>query len=152
MHCGDQRHLGLCLGYVMRASDLHNARTTILNPFNFVVSISTIPVSWVPHWKSNFPPWRRHASCWRHHVETFFTLLALCEGNSPVTGEVPSQGPVTRRLMFSLICAWRNGWANHRVAGDLRRHRAHYDFTATFRLCVSSSLYISVWLWWSHYL
>ena len=50
MHCGDQRHLGLCLGYVpalaygscrvsdkgtnLHASDLHNARATILNPFN----------------------------------------------------------------------------------------------------------------------
>ena len=50
MHCGYQRHLGLCLGYVpalaygscrvsyqgttLRASDLHNARATILNPFN----------------------------------------------------------------------------------------------------------------------
>ena len=52
MHCGDQRHLGLWLGYVpalaygscrvsdqgttLRASDLHNARATILNPFNIV--------------------------------------------------------------------------------------------------------------------
>ena len=32
-------------------------------------------------------------------------------------------------LMFSLICAWINGWANHRDAGDLRRHRAHYGTT-----------------------
>ena len=30
-------------------------------------------------------------------------------------------------LIFSLICAWTNGWANNRDAGDLRRHRAHYD-------------------------
>ena len=30
-------------------------------------------------------------------------------------------------LMFSLIFAWINGWANNREAGDLRRHRAHYD-------------------------
>ena len=30
-------------------------------------------------------------------------------------------------LMFSLICAWMNGWVNNREAGDLRRHRAHYD-------------------------
>ena len=30
-------------------------------------------------------------------------------------------------LMFSLICAWINGWVNKREAGDLRRHRAHYD-------------------------
>ena len=30
-------------------------------------------------------------------------------------------------VMFSLICAWINGLANNRDAGDLRRHRAHYD-------------------------
>ena len=32
-------------------------------------------------------------------------------------------------LMFSLICAWTNSWANNGDAGDLRRHRAHYDVT-----------------------
>ena len=30
-------------------------------------------------------------------------------------------------LMFSLISDWINGWVNNRDAGDLRRHRAHYD-------------------------
>ena len=34
-----------------------------------------------------------------------------------------------RALMFSLICAWINGWVNNREAGDLRHHRAHYDVT-----------------------
>ena len=29
-------------------------------------------------------------------METFSTLLAICVGNSPVTGEVPAQRPVTR--------------------------------------------------------
>ena len=29
-------------------------------------------------------------------METFSALLALCERNSPVTGEFPSQRPVTR--------------------------------------------------------
>ena len=29
--------------------------------------------------------------------------------------------------MFSLICVWINCWVNNREAGDLRRHRAHYD-------------------------
>ena len=29
--------------------------------------------------------------------------------------------------MFSLICAWMNAWVNNHEAGDLRRHRAHYD-------------------------
>ena len=34
-------------------------------------------------------------------------------------------------LMFSLICARTNGWVNYRKAGDLRRHRAHYDVIVT---------------------
>ena len=31
--------------------------------------------------------------------------------------------------MFSLIWAWIKDWVNNREAGDLRRHRAHYDVT-----------------------
>ena len=43
------------------------------------------------------PGWGIHyLACWRHHMETFSVLLALCAGNSPVTGEFPSQRPVTR--------------------------------------------------------
>ena len=30
---------------------------------------------------------------------------------------------------FSLICVLINGWVNNREAGDLRRHRVHYDVT-----------------------
>ena len=30
-------------------------------------------------------------------------------------------------LMFFLICVWINGWVNNRNAGDLKRHRTHYD-------------------------
>ena len=33
-------------------------------------------------------------------METFSALLALCEGNSPVTFELPSQRPVTRSFDF----------------------------------------------------
>ena len=33
---------------------------------------------------------------WRHHMEFFFALLAVCAGNSPVSGELPAQRPVTR--------------------------------------------------------
>ena len=36
-------------------------------------------------------------------------------------------------LMFSLICAWINSWANHRDAGDLRRRRTHHDVTVMYR-------------------
>ena len=34
-------------------------------------------------------------------METFSALLALCEGNSPVTGEFPAQRPVTRSFDVS---------------------------------------------------
>ena len=56
-------------------------------------------------------------------METFSALLVLCEGNSPVTGELPSQRPVTLSFDVFFNCTWTN---NHE-AGDLRRHRAHYD-------------------------
>ena len=44
-----------------------------------------------------------------------FALLAICAGNSSVTGEFPTQRPV----------AWSF------EAGDFRRRRAHYDATVT---------------------
>ena len=37
-----------------------------------------------------------HTAWWRHQMETFSAILALCAGNSPVTGEFPTQRPVTR--------------------------------------------------------
>ena len=39
---------------------------------------------------------------------------------SPVNS--PHKGQWHRALMFSLICAWLNGWVNNREAGDLRCH------------------------------
>ena len=44
---------------------------------------------------------------------------------SPV--DSPHKGQWRGVLMFSLVCAWINGWANNQDAGDLRRNRAHYD-------------------------
>ena len=35
---------------------------------------------------------------WRHQMETFSALPAICSGNSPVTGEFPTQRPVTRSI------------------------------------------------------
>ena len=38
-------------------------------------------------------------------METFSALLAICAGNSPVTGEFPAQRPVTRSLdVFFDLC------------------------------------------------
>ena len=46
---------------------------------------------------------------------------------SPVNS--PHKGQWRGTSMFSLIFAWTNVWPNNRDAGDLRRHRAHYDVT-----------------------
>ena len=42
-----------------------------------------------------FCGWNRE-SWWRHQMETFSVLLAICVGNSLVTGEFSAQRPVTR--------------------------------------------------------
>ena len=53
---------------------------------------------------------------------------------SPVN--FPHKGQWRRALMFSLICAWINGWINNRDASDLRRHRAHYDVTIMLQISI----------------
>ena len=35
-----------------------------------------------------------YLSWWRHQMETFSELLAICAGNSPITGEFPAQRSV----------------------------------------------------------
>ena len=57
---------------------------------------------------------------------TFMNLLCECY-RSPVNS--PHKSQWRGALMFSLICTWMNGWVNNREAGDLRRHRTHYDVT-----------------------
>ena len=52
----------------------------------------------------------------------------------------PHKGQWCRALMFSLICAWTNGWANNQDAGDLRRHHAHYDVTAMIKYWVTGTM------------
>ena len=48
-------------------------------------------------------------------------------GNSPVSGEFPTQSQWRGAFRFSLICAWIKGWVNNRKADDLRRRCVHYD-------------------------
>ena len=57
-------------------------------------------------------------------METSSALLAICAGNSPVSGEFPAQRPVMRS--FDVFFDVRV-WVNTREAGDLRRYRIHYD-------------------------
>ena len=87
---------------------------------------------------------------WRLQMETFSALLALCAGNSPVTGEFSHRGRWRGALMFSLICPWTNGWANNRDAGDLKRHRGHYDVIVTNKSMSVSCIVNTMALvdWW----
>ena len=90
--------------------------------------ISNAPVQLIVHPNNNYGmAWITDYAWWRHQMETFSALLVICAGNSPVPGEFPTKRQWRGALMFSFICAWINGWANNRKAGDLRRNRAHYD-------------------------
>ena len=77
--------------------------------------------------------WGSCLSWWRYQMETFSALLALCKGNSPVTGEFPTRKPVTRSFDVSFDLRVEHGWLNNRGAGDLRLYRAHYDVTIMWR-------------------
>ena len=60
---------------------------------------------------------------WKHFLRYWPFVRGI--HRSPVNS--PHKGQWRGVLMFSLICAWINGSINNREAGDLRRHRAHYD-------------------------
>ena len=62
---------------------------------------------------------------WKHFPRNWPFVWGI--HRSPVNS--PHKDQWRGALMFSLICAWINGWANNREAGDLRRHRTHYDVT-----------------------
>ena len=70
----------------------HKERVHHMNPVNF------------PH-------------CLRCIVETFFTLLVLCEGNQKCQWR--------GSCIFSFMCAWTNVWTSSTFARDLRHHEAH---------------------------
>ena len=57
---------------------------------------------------------------------------------SPVNS--PHKGQWRGALVFSFICARINGWVNNRKAGDLRRHRGHYDVNV---MCCANYIYQS---------
>ena len=66
---------------------------------------------------------------WRHQMEAFSALLVLCAGNSPITGEFPSQRPVTRTfdVFFDLRLSKRLskqswGWWFETPSCSLWRH------------------------------
>ena len=74
-----------------------------------------------------------HGIWWRHQMEIFFALLALCVWNSPVTGEFPSQRPVTWSFWcFLWSHTWTNGWVNNWDATVLHNFSWHLVISIQF--------------------
>ena len=77
-------------------------------------------------------------------MEPFSALLALCAGKSPVPVNSPHKGQRRGALMSSLICAGINDWVNNGEAGDLRRHRGHYDVNVTKKQALTDYVYMYI--------
>ena len=65
----------------------------------------------------------------------------------------PFKGKWRGALIFSLICAWINGWVNNLKTGDFRRHRAHCDVTVMVihmheMLCCAKTYTASSEIWY----
>ena len=107
---------------------------------------------------------------WRHQMETFSALLAICVGNSLVTGEFPAQRPVTRsfEVFFDLrlnkrLSKQRWGWwfetpsrplcrqSNEPVIGamlplNVLNHFGSYIYIY-IHIYISDSTVSSHWIW-----
>ena len=96
-------------------AELYRVYSHFQNAFNFhwhFMAVKTFTISMMMSSNGNFPlNWPFVRGIYRPPV------------NSPHKGEWRGA------LMFSLICARINGWVNNHEAGDLRRHRTHYDVT-----------------------
>ena len=68
---------------------------------------------------------------WKHFLRNWPFVRKI--HRSPVN--FPHKGQWRGALMFSLIYAWINDWANNREAGDLRRQHGHYDVIVMNQRC-----------------
>ena len=106
-------------------------------------SIGTLPIF-------RTPPYRflRHRLVHKMMVNTGYGRTVITQISqlsclkcitSPVVS--PHKGQSRGDLMFSLILAWTNGWANNWDTADLRCHRAHHDVSVmvceiAFKVCL----------------
>ena len=74
------------------------------------------PISIFPIFQDDVMKWKYVPRYW-----PFVWGIHRSPGNSP------HKGRWRGALLFTLICAWPNGWVNNQDADDLRRRRAHYD-------------------------
>ena len=144
---------------VNRTNKINMLKSNHWNPFEDRVHVEFIFWCLIFKWVAEtwlpggvlWLPW------WRHQMETFSALLALCEGNSPVTGEFPAQRPVARSsdVFFDLrrykrLSKQSWGWWFETPSGSLWRHRNERYSTELGELCLhhtSMALPMLYWLW-----
>ena len=149
---------------ILMTSEANHGGSFVQYAFNFGSGIYMVCCAMLVGWVlivslfflmlSQFSSIRDINSAWWHHkMETFSALLVIYAGNSPVSGEFPSQRPVTRsfdlffdlRLNKPLSKQWWGWWfetlsrllwrhCNGKISsGDLRRYRAYYDVIVMVR-------------------
>ena len=111
-----------------------NGNVVILMKFSWLAVLEVLRTSSTAsdeHFiKMTFPfDCKIHQSWWHHQMETFSVLLALCEGNPPVTGGFLSQRPVMRSfdVFFDLSLNKRLSkqprcWWFELMSGSVWRH------------------------------
>ena len=87
---------------------------------------------------------------WRHQMEPFPHYWPFVREIRRPPVNSPHKGQWRGALMFSLICAWTNSWANIGDAGDLRPHCAYYDVTVMTidDLATDADMRHSAWMSW----
>ena len=84
---------------------------------------------------------------WRHYIYIYIYAFMMTSSNGNifrVTGRLcgeftrhrwipPTKVSDAEHWCFFFICSWIKGWANNGEAGNLRRHRTHYDVTVMCR-------------------
>ena len=87
-------------------------------------------------------------SYWYRSIYPFILMMTSSNGNifrviGPLCGEFTGDRwiPLTKTSDAELWCflwsaPWINGWVNNREAGDLRRHRVHYDVIVMLQIAL----------------
>ena len=101
-------------------------------------------------------------SLWRHEEgrqKLSIFMMTSSNGNifrvtGPLCGEFTCHGwiPLTKPSDAELWCflwsvPWMNGWVKNREAGDIRRHRAHYDVIVMWRLAGGNAYHPAGKVW-----
>ena len=111
-----------------RVFSCRNLRAYILFWFNVILWFLTQHPSHIEYGHDNVIKWKHVPRYW-----AFVREIHRLPENSP------HKGQWRKALMFSLICARLNGRVINREAGDLRRHRTHYDVTVMGTMIYNSA-------------